>query len=251
MPERRDGLEGVLGIAIDAKRRLLWAVTAALPRWKAGTFPRRGPPRSSPSSSRAAGKLVRAALPKSGKHALNDLAIAANGDVYATDSLDSGVYRLRAGSRALESFVPPGVFRSPQGIALPADGRIAYIADYGVGIFVVDLATGKREPVTAPRDIPIQGVDALALHGRDLIVTQNGIAPARVARLVLDESGRRVVSGEILEMNTPELREPTLGVVVGDDFVCVANAQWERFDKDGKVTSEFTEPTFLKISLKR
>jgi sugar lactone lactonase YvrE len=194
---------------------------------------------------------VRAALPKVGKHALNDLAIAANGDVYATDSLDSGVYRLRAGAKTLEAFVPPGVFRSPQGIAFAADGRGAYVADYVDGIWLVDLATGKREAVTGPRDVPLQGVDALAIHGKDLVVSQNGIVPARIARLALDASGRRVESGEILEMNTPLVEEPTLGVVVGDDFIYVANAQWERLDNDGKLNSEFTEPTIARVALPR
>lgn len=248
--EGRDGLEGVLGLAVDAKRHLLWAVTAALPQMVGWDASQEGTSALVAFDLKTGKQVVRAALPKSGKHALNDLAIAANGDVYATDSLDSGVYRLRAGAKALESFLAPGIFRSPQGIAFAADGKRAYIADYGVGIWVVDLATGKREAVTGPRDVPLQGVDALAIHGRDLVVTQNGIAPARVTRLTLDASGQRVESGEILEMNSPLVEEPTLGVVVGDDFVYVTNAQWARLGDDGKLKSEFTEPTIARVSLR-
>ncbi len=248
--EGRDGLEGVLGLAVDGKRRLLWAVTASIPQMQGWDASQDGMSAVVAFDLKSGKRMRRAALGKPGKHALNDLAIAANGDVYATDSLDSAVYRLRAGARELEAFVPAGVFRSPQGVAFAADGKRIYIADYGDGIWAVDLATGKREAVAGPPEIPLQGVDALVIHGRDLIVTQNGIAPSRVARLRLDEAGRRVVSGEILEMNTPVLEEPTLGVVVGDDFVYVANAQWERLDKDGKVSSEFTEPTILRVSIR-
>ena len=249
--EGREGLEGVLGLAVDAKRRLLWAVTAALPQMQGWDPSLEGTSALVAFDLKSGKRVIRAALPRVGKHALNDLAIAANGDVYATDSLDSGVYRLRAGAKTLGAFVPPGVFRSPQGIAFAADGRGAYVADYVDGIWLVDLATGKREAVAGPRDVPLQGVDALAIHGKDLVVSQNGIAPARIARLALDASGRRVESGEILEMNTPLVEEPTLGVVVGDDFIYVANAQWERLDNDGKLKSEFLEPTIACVALPR
>lgn len=253
--EGRDGLEGVLGLAVDAKRHLLWAVVAAVPQMKGWEPSQDGTSALVAFDLKSGKSVVRAALPKAGKHVLNDLAIARNGDVYATDSLDSAVYRLRAGATALETFVPPGVFRSPQGVAFAPDGRSVYIADYADGIWLVDLATGKREAVTGPRDVPLQGVDALAIHGRELVVSQNGIAPARIARLTLEASGsgggRRIVSGEILEMNTPLVEEPTLGVVVGDDFVYVANAQWERFGGDGKIRSEFTEPTIARVALPR
>ena len=31
-------------------------------------------------------------------------------------------------------------------------------------------------------------------------------------------------------MNSPHLDEPTLGVIVGDDFYYIANPQWDGFD---------------------
>jgi sugar lactone lactonase YvrE len=252
VPEGRFGLEAILALRADPARRLLWACSAALPEMI-------GYEKTLDGSSALfafdldSGKLVRrATLPRKGKQALNDLAIAENGDVYATDSLAGGVYRLRAGSETLETVFAPGVFRSPQGIGFAPGEKRAYIAEYGQGIFSVDLAAGTREPLESPSDVPLQGVDGLLVHGDELVVTQNGIRPIRVARLKLDTTGRRIVRGEILEMNSPNLDEPTLGVLVGDDFYYIANPQWGSFDKEGKMfpPEKLHEPTILKVSLR-
>ncbi len=250
--EGAEGIGAVLALAVDPVRRVLWACTAAVPQmtgWEKNLDGTTGLSAWDLSTGR---RTRNVALPRDGKpHVLNDLAISTNGDVYATDSAGSGVYRLRAGAEALETLVAPGVFRSPQGIGLSADGHHVWIAEYGEGIFRVDLESGARGPLSSPKDVPLSGVDGLVVHGRELLVTQNGIRPNRVARLTLDGSGRKVVRGEILEMNTPELEEPTLGVVVGDVFYCIANAQWGSFDREGRIfpMEKLHEPTILKFSL--
>jgi len=254
--EGRDGLEGVLALRVDPARRLLWACSAALPEMT-------GYEKSMEGSSAlfafdlASGRLVRrAALPKEGKHALNDLAIGDGGDVYTTDSLGGGLYRLKSGTDSLQVVVPPSGLRSPQGIGfVPGTGeKRAFVADYGTGIWSVDLAAGEKTALESPTDVPLQGVDGLVVNQRDgeLLVTQNGIRPIRVARLKLDAAWTRVVSAEIIEKNSPLLDEPTLGVVAGNDFYYIANPQWGSFDKDGKMfpLEKLSEPTILKFSLR-
>ena len=255
VPEGRDGIQAVLALRADPARRLLWACSAALPEMT-------GWEKSLEGSTALfafdldSGRLVRRAdLPPDagkGKHALNDLTVLSNGDVYVTDSQGSGVYRMRSKGARLETFVAPGVFRSPQGIAPSRDGKRLWIADYGLGIWAVDLATATRSPLTAPDDVPLVGVDALLALDDDLVVTQNGISPKRVVRLGLDPEGVRVVRGDVLEMNTPELEEPTLGVLVGRDLYYVANAQWDAFDAEGHMfpAEKLHEPTILKVSVK-
>jgi len=253
VPEGRDGLEGVLALRADPGRKLLWACSAALPEMT-------GYEKAMDGSSSlfafdlATGRLVRrVALPKEGKRALNDLAIAANGDVYATDSLGGGLYRLKSGADSLETVVPPSALRSPQGVGFVPGTREkrAFVAEYGTGIWSVDLATGEKTPVESPPDVPLQGVDGLVVHGGELLVTQNGIRPIRVARLKLDASASKVVRAEILEKNSPLLDEPTLGVLVGDDFYYIANPQWGSFENGKMVPPEkLSEPTILKVTLR-
>ncbi|HYK43303.1 MAG TPA: hypothetical protein VE007_13015, partial [Thermoanaerobaculia bacterium] len=233
---------------------LLWACSAALPEMV-------GYDKSMDGSSSLfafdlrTGKLARrVALPKEGKRALNDLAIADNGDVYSTDSLGGGLYRLRAAAGSLETVVPPAALRSPQGIGFVPGAREkrAFVAEYGRGIWSVDLSTGEKSLVESPPDVPLQGVDGLVVRDRELLVTQNGIRPIRVARLKLDAAGGKVVAAEILEKRSPLLDGPTLGVVVGSDFYYIANPQWGSFDKDGKMfpLEKLQEPTILKVSLR-
>ncbi len=250
--EGQDGLQSVLALRVDPRRRVLYAGSAALPQMA-------GFEKSMEGSSAvlafdlATGRLSRRyALPADGRpHAANDFAIAENGDVYVTDSLGSGIYRIRAGAAAIEELVAPGVFRSPQGLGFGPRGRL-YVADWGYGLFWVD-GEGRRHEMAGPADVPLLGIDGLVIRGREIVVTQNGIDPHRVARLELDASGDRVARGRILDMNDPEFAEPTLGVLVGDDFYFIGKSQWSLFDeKTGAFDpAKLQEPTVLKIRVKR
>jgi hypothetical protein len=248
--EGRDGLQSVLAIRVDPKRGVLYACSAALPQMA-------GYEKSMEGSSAvfafdlATGRLARRwPLPSDGKpHAAGDLVVAESGDVLVTDGLGSGIYRIRPGSAEVESFVAPGVFRSPQGLGFGADGRL-YVADWGHGLYWVD-GEGRRHEVGGPPDVPLLGIDGLVMRGREIVVTQNGIEPHRVARLELDPSGERVAAGRILAMNDPEFAEPTLGVLVGDAFYFIGKSQWGLYDeKTGAVDEKkLQEPAVLKVNL--
>jgi sugar lactone lactonase YvrE len=201
----------------------------------------------------ATGELAgRWPLPSDGKpHAAGDLLVAENGDVLVTDGLGSGIYRIRAGSDAIEELVAPGVFRSPQGLAYGPGGRL-YVADWGHGLYWID-AEGRRHEMVGPADVPLIGIDGLVMRGREIIVTQNGIEPHRVSRLELDPSGDRVTAGRILDMNDPEFAEPTLGVLVGDAFYFIGKSQWGLYDEKTGLPDEkkLQEPAVLKVSVGR
>ncbi|HEV8269406.1 MAG TPA: SMP-30/gluconolactonase/LRE family protein, partial [Thermoanaerobaculia bacterium] len=180
----KDGLFGVLALLADEKRRELWATSTAVPQMegfakdlegKAGVF------RYDLDSGRLVAKVL--LTPDGKRHNLNDLTLDAKGDAYVSDPAAGVVYRLARGKGELETFLPAGVVRSPQGLALSKDGKSLYVADYGEGIVVVDLATKAARPLAAPADVPLMGVDGLVRHGDSLLVTQNGIRPYRVVRL--------------------------------------------------------------------
>jgi sugar lactone lactonase YvrE len=250
----QDGIGGVLALRVDPSRRILWACSAALPQMI-------GFEKSMEGQSAVfaydieKGKLVATyELRKDGKrHALNDLTVSPRGDLYLTDSLGSGIYRLERSGKALEEFVAPGVFRSPQGLAVSKDGRRLIVADWSEGLSSIDIATRRSERVSVPAKLELIGIDGLAARGAELFVVQNLARPHRVVHLTMDAVGKSVLRGELLDSSDPEFSEPTLGVIAGDDFYVVAKSQWGAFGENGKVAppEKLQEPTILKISIGR
>ena len=243
------GAWGVLALRVDPARRALWAATAALPQMEGFESSLEGKSRVDAYDVTSGKLLRRVALPGAGPHVANDLALDGAGGVFVSDSVDSAIYRVSARSDAAEVFVPPGTFRSPQGMALAPDGRALLVADYSAGIFRVDLATKQVDEVDAPGSIFLTGLDGMDRSGDSLFVTQNLARPDRVVRLKLDAAGRKVVASETFEWKDPRIHEPTLGVVAKGRFYFVGNSQWSRFDEKtgAPAADKLEEPAIYSI----
>jgi len=223
----RDGLWAAVDLAVDERCGLLWVSTDAIP-FQVGY--------DSADAGRAAliafdlgtGRLVRRIeARRDTAHFLADLAVAPTGEVYVSDNATQAVYVVRPGADSLEVLVPGGVLTDPQNPALSPDGRRLFVADYLLGIAVVDLATRRLGWLPQPPDMATNGIDGLYVAGRSLIAVQNGTAPERIVRFPVDEGFTRILGWEVLERN-PQLNEPTHGVVVGDWFYFIANSGDDR-----------------------
>ena len=106
--------------------------------------------------------------------------------------------------------------------------------------------------MTPPADATIYGIDGLAWADGSLIGVENGVEPARVVRLILSADGTRIDRVTILEMNHPKFGEPTIGVVVGQDYYFIANSHGGLMRRaKGAIADEpLTEPAVLRIRLK-
>ena len=241
-----------LGLRVDPKRGALWVAAAALPQTA----------RSTPSDSgrsavlrydlRSGRLTARYDAPDDGTpRVIGDLILGAGGDVYATDSRAPVIYRVPAGGDSLERFVESPLLLSGQGLALTPDGRSLYVADYSRGILRVDLRARTVAPVEAADSVLALGIDGLYFHGGSLVGIQNGVTPHRVARFTLSPAGDRLLRAEVLERAHPRHQEPTLGVLVGGELYYIANAQWERFGEDGRVTKpdSLARPVVLRLRL--
>ena len=245
-----DELWSILGMAVDPDGRSLWTVTVSGPRMQ-GAAPdeplRSALVRISLADGRVLARFEPAAeIPGS---ALDSVAVAADGTVFVSDSGAGAIHRLEPGGTGLEVLAPPGSFLSTQGLALSADGRVLWAADYGRGLAAVDTSSGEvRFP--EHRGPSLLGIDGLERHGADLIAIQNGIEPPRVVRIVLGGDGESVARVELLERAHHLYREPTLGVVVGDDLLYVAASQWRSFDEQGRLLrDQLVEPSILRLPL--
>jgi sugar lactone lactonase YvrE len=248
--DRRD-LSAVLGVRVDATHGVMWATTSAV----------RASPGFATGDSIGA-ELLRIRLsdgtierrwaiaPRTEGHMLGDLAVGPRGDVFFTDSNDPVLYRLRPGSDTIESIRSP-LFRSLQGIAPLPDGRAIIVADYSHGLLRIDV---ERRKVIRLDDAPHTtsiGCDGIAWDRGAVVAVQNGVAPARVMRFVLDANVTRILRADLLDRSTGLADEPTIGTIVGHDFVYVANSQWEKYDDTGRrvLSRRLAAPVLLAVPL--
>lgn len=228
---------GLFGMAIDPRRRLLWIATGMADETAV---------RDQPFSGLIAVDLDRLTVVHRFKSAgepgvPGDVTIARDGTVFMSDGKSGAIEILRPDADELRMLVPPGRFRSPQGMALSGDQRTLYVADYGTGLWHVRLSDGKVTPMQVAAPMMLDGIDGLVkMPGEDsLMATQNGTSPRRVIKLYLSPDGRRVTDLSTTVMVPPTAGDPSLMAVHKWGFWFIGDGQWERYGpsgvlKDGK-----------------
>lgn len=237
---------GVFGMFADAKRGVLWATTTALPQVEGFEEKDKGKSALLRIDLREGRVLDTYAV--EGEHHFGDVTVAPDGEVYVSDSASPVIYRLR--DSKLEPFLR-GPFVSMQGLAV--SGATLYASDYSKGLFALDRRTGDIHALRVPSNASLLGVDGIyAVDAQTLVATQNGTNPNRIIRIRLAPGGMAVASVETLLANAKEMGDPTLGVVAGNRFFFNANAQWDLFTDDGKISDplKLSEAVVLSISLR-
>src|SRR5262249_23323036 len=194
---RGSGLLEVLGLKIDAERRLIWAATATFP----DMFSAEPKPGTGGSGVFAFplddGKLARrySLDERPVLHGFNDLALARNGDVYVTDSAQAAVYQVHAGK--LELLLRDEHLSFANGIALAPDQKRLYVA-HVEGLSLIDLPRRKVQRLSVPANVSVNSIDGLAYDGGDLIGVQSSPDLARLVRIFLADAPRTLKSGSPL-----------------------------------------------------
>jgi len=163
--------------------------------------------------------------------AVSDLAAGPEGTIYASDPIGGGVYRAARGAEVLSPLVAPGTLRSPQGLAVSADGQRLYVSEYRYGLAIIALGTGAVTRLVSEVPVALDGIDGLWRQGDELIAVQNGTSPMRIIALRLSDDGSRITGHRVLEQANPEWTEPLGGSIADETLYYVGNGQWDRFDK--------------------
>lgn len=240
-----EGLDtgSLFGLAIDRRRDLLWIASGRVEQTPSPETAFRGLIAVDLNSLMPAHRL-----PAPGDGSPADIAVGADGTVYASDPLSGALYRARPGDAALGVLVPPGRLRSPQGLVPAAEGRRLYVSDYGRGLAIVNLADGSLTRLESDVSTMLDGIDGLTAWRGGLIAIQNGTNPRRILLLTLSRDGRRITRVRVLESNHADWGEPTLGFVQDDRFLYVADAQWERYGAGGApIGAEPARPTAIRF----
>src|SRR5262245_33894128 len=227
---RQDGLWAVIGIKVHDTRRMLWVCSfegsdlegyQKRDRNGSGVF----------AFNLDTGKLIRKwVLDVAGEqHGFNDLVVTRGNDVYATHMFkDAAIYRITQKDQKLEVFVAPPELKEPNGIAITPDEKTLYVAALD-GIMSIDMATKKSQMVKAPEGEKTGELDGLYYYRDGLL----GITINSVNFYQLDETRSRITVTNVLEIDHPLMKIPTTGVIVGDQFYYVANANFRAVKADG------------------
>lgn len=201
--------QDLTGLTIDARRGDLWVISATGTGADATSIVQklqlvsgRGLMDVRPAESLAPLRLV-------------DVAVTADGTVFALDAAGSRLFRLRAGSRSLEVAQH---LDTAHWTALTASDDHTVFAASDRGIVRVDLASGAVQPVKSVEDLG--GFVSLAWRNGALVGVQRTAGVSLVVRVALDAAGTRAQPRAILAAGT----FPIVGTLAGSSFYYLTDA---------------------------
>ena len=197
-------LKNVLGVFADERSNTLWVCSSILdPSVSGETFLK-------------AFELKTGALKVSykfpgGKGICNDIAVAPDGTIYATETGEGKILRLKPGARSLEVWSADPLLASADGIALLADGSI-YVNGFRTGYLVRVLlrADGSAGPaVKLKTSRPLVNPDGMRTVGRSAMLMAEGEGR-------LDEVTINGENAEIRVLKDNLTGGPTAVTLIGD-----------------------------------
>ncbi len=247
--EKSDQLFSVLGMKTDAKNRTLWVASSAM-EYMIGFTPELKGKASVLKFNLDSGKIEKI-YSIEGNHVFGDLIVAKNGTVYISDSVSPILFYIDPKTNQLMEFIKLEFAWNLQGLTFNGDETRIYIADYISGIHFIEINSKKVSDVNFSKSTSLRGIDGLYWYNNSLLALQNGVAPFRVSRFFLDKNGNSIIKDEVVMRNTPELNEPTLGIISNSTFYFISNSPWSAYDRQFNFKAEIAQkPLIMKYKLK-
>ena len=233
---QEDGLWSTIGMEVNESSDQLWVISSHAH----AVLPMKYPEIDTEWQSKvyvydlANGSLLEILTPPiTEDHFFNDLSISKTGSVYLSESLQNKVYKLNPDTKEFSVLpIPDSLFVFPNGIALSDDERFLYISTQN-GILQYDLQDQSYRYLKKHSGIIDQGIDGLEYYNGSLIGNQ--AFRKRILQFSLDEKVGQIKSQRILEANHPAIDQNSTGVIAGNHFLYLANAQMQSAFQDGQI----------------
>lgn len=235
--DNENGMWSVFDIKVDAKRKIFWVSSAALPGfigYQQKDFGRSALFKFDLESGKLLQRLPMAL--DGNPHSFANIALADDGSVYVADSQAPVIYVLKPGDKSAKLFVASPDLLSIRSLVLNKDNTYLYLSDYSKGLFVVNIKSGQMRPPLMPDTLNTSGIDGMYRWEDSLIVIQNGFQPSRVLRLQLDDKGVEIVEMAALAVAQPVFDNPNFGVIRGDWLYYFANSHWGHVNAAGQAS---------------
>lgn len=172
------------------------------------------------------------------RHFFNDITIDSKGNIYVTDTYNNSIYVVDNEYNSIELLYKGQEIKSPNGIAISANGKYLYVASYRKGIHII----GIKQPNSAKSIKSIYNtkcIDGLKLYKNSLIGVQNGLPNRQqITRWYLDKSGYNIIKEEVLDCNNKYFDMPTTFTIVDDKLYCIANSQLKNLNQSDNSIKE-------------
>lgn len=221
IPEAFEGVTSIVGMEVDENRGILWANTAqaneVMPLINPDTT--RDWMTNISSFDLQNKKLIKKYELNVGQAFLNDLTVLPNGDVYSTESVNSGIYWINSQTDSLELFLQDKEYSFLNGITYSDKSNSLFVSSVQ-GILKIDIVTRKCVLLKGHDSIDAKGIDGLTLYRKTLIGHQS----SKVTVFYLNEDETEIIKTEILDSGEG-FDSSTTGEIGAEYYYFIVNSQ--------------------------
>lgn len=219
-----NGLWAIEGLAVDEKNNDLWIASSASPVFSS----------FSPADANKGALFqfeldtlafkARYGIPQDGlPHSLGGIAFTENGEVYVVDRAVPIIYSKPVQGEMLQRFGGSRELVALTDIAVTPDNSRVFVADAVMGVLAIDPRAKRMVMLEAPENVNLSGIYGIEFTGQELVVTQSGISPQRLASLKLDAAGAAVEFIVPMATALEEFDTPGVGTIRGDNMFYFSN----------------------------
>ena len=224
--EGQDGFLEGLGMKVDTRRNLLWALSNIR---KDRVFTSQIQAFDLATGNQKHRYQMEDTIP----HLLNDLIIDPSGTLYITDTYYSALYSYIPNQKKLAVLVrDTTLFQWPNGI-VRLDKNNIIMASYGNGPVLVHLPSGAGKPLQGYLDKAIAfGLDGLVLHKKKLYGVYNAGSRGYPSNAVICYTLKKdaIKKEKIVDKGNPAFADPTTAAAYRKKLYVIANSHLDQFN---------------------